>query len=111
VRARYRGRVQLQAGGAIDQAAVDEALLSLAPVLDVRAGLRRKGSKDVLEVEVLAVGAGAGLRAQVIAALRAVPALKDAVASGRLLIDVVVGSVPWSHGVGTAKRMLLESMH
>ena len=109
VRARYCGRARLQAGGSIDQATVDEALFALPPVLDVQAGLRREGRLDVLDVEVLAPRAGAGLLQRATAALEAAPVLADPVASGRLRLDVAIASVPWPQGVGTAKRTLVES--
>ena len=111
VRARFGGRITLQAGGAIDQAAVDEALFPLPPVLDVRAVLRREGPVDVLDVEVLALGAGPELLRRVATALEHAPALAPGVGAGRLLIDVAIGAVPWSQGVGTAKRTLVQSKH
>jgi hypothetical protein len=109
VRARYHGRASLQGGGYVDQAAVDEALFALPRVLDVRAGLRREGDLDVLDVEVLAPGAGAALLQRSVAALEACAALTAAVRSGRLRVEVAVSSTPWPQGVGTAKRTLVQS--
>ena len=97
------------AGGVVDQAALDEPLFALPQVLDVRAGLRREGAVDVLDVEVLAPGAGAALLEAATAALEAAPALAAAVAAGRLRVEVVVTPTPWPQGVGTAKRTLVES--
>lgn len=109
VRARICGRVTLRAGGVVDQATVDEALFALPEVLDVRAGLRREEAFDVLDVEVLAPGAGASLLGRATAALEAAPALAAAVCAGRLRVEIAVGSKSWPQGVGTAKRTLVES--
>jgi phenylacetate-coenzyme A ligase PaaK-like adenylate-forming protein len=109
VRARFCGRIPLQAGGAVDQAAVDEVLFALPPVLDVRSVLRRDGRLDVLDVEVLAPGAGAALLEAAVATLEAAPAMAAAVAAARLRVEVVVTPAPWPQGVGTVKRTLVES--
>jgi phenylacetate-CoA ligase len=109
VRARYCGRARLRGGGMVDQAALDEPLFALPPVLDVRAVLRREAEADVLDVEVLAPGAGVALLERATAALEAVPALAAAVASGGLRVEVAVTPTPWPQGVGTAKRTLVES--
>jgi phenylacetate-coenzyme A ligase PaaK-like adenylate-forming protein len=109
VHARYCGRARLRGGGFADQAAVDEPLFALPPVLDVRAGLRREPDTDVLDVEVLASGAGAPLLEAATAALESAPALAGAVAARRLRVDVAVTPTPWPQGVGTAKRTLVES--
>ncbi len=109
VRARLCGRVRLQAGGVVDQATIDEPLYALPHVLDVRAGLRREDGLDVLDVEVLAPGAGATLLAAAAAALRAVPPLSGAIDAGGLRLEVALTSTSWSQGVGTGKRTLVES--
>ena len=109
VRARYCGRALLRGGGFVDQAAVDEPLFALSPVLDVCTGLRHEGDLDVLDVEVLAPGAGPVLLEAATAALEAAPSLAGAVAAGRLRVEVVVTPTPWPQGVGTAKRTLVES--
>ena len=109
VRARFCGRSRLRGGGFVDQAAVDEPLFALPYVLDVRAGLRREGDLDVLDVEVLAPGAGAAVLEPAVSALETAPALAGAVASGGLRVEVAVSSTPWPQGVGTAKRTLVES--
>ena len=109
VRARYCGRAHLRGGGFVDQAAVDEPLFALSQVIDVRAGLRREGDLDVLDVEVLAPGAGPALLKAAAAGLEAAPALAGAVSAGRLRVEVMVTPTPWPQGVGTAKRTLVES--
>jgi len=109
VRARYCGRANLRGGGVVDQAAVDEPLFALPPVLDVRAALRREPDADVLDVEVLAPGAGVALLERATRALEAAPPLAPAVASGDLRVEVIVTPTPWPQGVGTAKRTLVES--
>ena len=77
VRARLlRPRAPAAAAARVDQAAVDEALFALPPVLDVRAALRREGGLDVLDVEVLAPGAGATLLRAGRRRLEAAPALR-----------------------------------
>lgn len=83
--------------------------VALAHVLDVRAGLRRERGLDVLDVEMLAPGARAALHARATSALGAAPALAGAVAAGSLRVEVTVTSTPWLQGVGTAKRMPVES--
>jgi phenylacetate-coenzyme A ligase PaaK-like adenylate-forming protein len=109
VRARYCGRARLRSGGVVCQAAVDEPLFALSPVLDVRAALRHEPDADVLDVEVLAPGAGAALLERATAALEAAPDLAGAVTAGRLRIELAVTPSPWPQGVGTAKRTLVES--
>jgi len=109
VRARFCGRVSLQAGGTLDLAAVDEPVFALPGVLDARARLTRESAGDVLDVEVLAPGAGVRLQRDVVAALEAAPRLRRPVRAGRLRVNVAVGSVPWPQGVGTAKRTLVRS--
>jgi hypothetical protein len=88
---------------------VDEPLFALSPVLDVRAALRHEPDADVLDVEVLAPGAGAALLERATAALEAAPDLAGAVTAGRLRIELAVTPSPWPQGVGTAKRTLVES--
>ena len=111
VRARFSGRVPLQAGGTVDQATVDEALFALSPCSTSAppcgATVASTSSTSRSSRRAPAPASRAGCEP----ALETAPGLAAAAASGRLRVDVAIGSAPWPQGVGTAKRTLVESRH
>lgn len=113
VRTRLTDRVTLGSGGTLDLAALDDALLGLPEVTDLRATLCRDGAAETLAVEILgAGGAGEGgeaLQRSAALALTALAPVSEAVRAGRLAVEVTVAAGPWAGSDGTAKRTFRRS--
>ena len=111
LRGRSLGQIEL-GGAGLTMADLDEALFSLAGLLDFDAVLEWAGAQEQLHLKVYArQDQASGLDAAVYRALQAVPAIHAATHQGRLLLSVELQSPGTTPARGTAKRAIVDDRH